>query len=78
MNLTLVVVRNCPACKRAETVLKSIIKNRNDVMLSVKDLNSASNEKVSIVPALFIEDQLYSLGDINTSKLIKELSASHK
>lgn len=73
MNITLFVTKNCPACKRAKSQVEWLFGDRNDINLSVVDLQETRPEGIVIVPALFINDKLYSYGEIDEDKLMDRL-----
>ena len=74
MNITLFVTKNCPACKRVKDQVEWLLRNRNDINLTVEDLKVSRPEGIIIVPALFIEDELYSYGEIDEEKLLEHLN----
>jgi len=73
MNITLFVTKNCPACKRVKSQVEWLLGNRNDINLTVEDLEETRPEGIIIVPALFIEDELYTYGEIDELKFWSEL-----
>ncbi len=78
MNLTLIVKDNCNACLRVERALKALAKNRKEIILSVLNIKDISNPKTHICPALFVNQELYSYGDINEDKLIAYLQKQYE
>jgi len=74
MNLTLVVTKNCTACKRVEAQLKQLISKKGNLNLIVTDINNFKKRGIVIVPALFIEDELFCYGDVNEAKLISKVA----
>jgi glutaredoxin len=74
MDLTLIVTDNCNACKRVERALKELAKKRNEVLLSIINIKDVDNPKTQIVPSLYINQMLYSYGDINEHKLVDYLN----
>jgi len=73
MNITLFVTKNCPACKRVKSQVEWLLGNRNDINLTVEDLEETRPEGIIIVPALFIEDELFTYGEIDELKFWSEL-----
>ncbi len=71
MYLSLIITNNCSACKRAEVELKNFAFNNKEVYLNILDVNDFYGQTVSIVPALFADDQLISYGVININKLCR-------
>ncbi|NNG26380.1 MAG: hypothetical protein HKM87_02540 [Ignavibacteriaceae bacterium] len=73
MNITLFVTKNCVVCKRVKSQVEWLLGNRNDINLTVEDLEECRPEGIIIVPALFIEDELYSYGEIDEKNLLDQL-----
>lgn len=78
MELTLLVNNNCGACSRAEKDLRNFVLNRTDIKLSVININSYQKKSLFIAPALLVEDELFSYGDINFDKLNNYLTINSK
>jgi hypothetical protein len=68
-NLTLVVSKNCSACKRAQQKLVKIQSQKPSLNVKVVDINSFEDPRIAITPALLINDKLFSYGDIDASRL---------
>jgi glutaredoxin len=75
MNLTLFITKKCDACDRVRALLEEILSKRNGIKLYVEDVRGADSKGIVIVPALFIEDELYAYGDIDEDKLLEHLQA---
>ena len=73
MNITLFVTKNCPACKRVKSQVEWLLGNRNDINLSIEDLQEIRPDGIMIVPALFIEDELYAYGEIDEVKFMERV-----
>ena len=73
MILTLVITKNCKSCERAEAQLKHLIKNKENINLFISDIKDYDRKGIVIVPALFIDDELLSYGDIDEKKLLKKM-----
>jgi glutaredoxin len=73
MNITLFVTKRCTACDRVRTTVERISGERKDVELHVEDIKEARPQGIVIVPALFIEDELYSYGDIDENKFLESI-----
>lgn len=69
MELKLIVAENCPACVRAETSIRKIACNYANVFMSVVDASEFTGMPISIVPALLIDDVLFSYGDVDEEKV---------
>jgi len=74
MDLTLIIKDNCNACNRVEQALKEFSKKRNEILFSVINIKDIKNSKTQIVPSLYINQKLYSYGDINEQKLADYLN----
>jgi predicted thioredoxin/glutaredoxin len=73
MNLTLFVTDNCNACERVEKHLSSMLKDREDITFYVENIKYSTNKSILIVPALYVDDELYSYGDMDEEKLLREI-----
>jgi glutaredoxin len=74
MNLKLIISNNCEACDRAKSLLASIRNERSNIQIETIHINSFQGKKISITPALFINDKLFSYGDIDETRLNKKLN----
>lgn len=70
MKLKLIVTKNCLACARAETSLRKIAGNYPGLYLNIVDANDFKEKPISIVPALLVDDELFSYGDIDEEKVL--------
>ncbi len=73
MNLTLVITNNCSSCKRVEANMKLFAAQNENINLMVVNLNDVKYKGIIIVPALLIEDELFTYGDIDEKKLLNKL-----
>ncbi len=71
MTLTLFVTENCKACERVTKQISELIRNKKGISFIVEDINSYNSKNIVIVPALFVNDELYSYGDVNKGRLLK-------
>ena len=78
MDLTLIVKNNCDACTRVERVIKNLVKRKKEILLSVINIKDVEKPITPIVPALFVNQELYSYGDINEEKLLVHLKEEYK
>ncbi|HUX60147.1 MAG TPA: thioredoxin family protein [Ignavibacteriaceae bacterium] len=69
MKLSLIITQNCSACDRAESVLRNLVFRHPEISLNIIDTNDYDEQNVSIIPALFINDELFSYGDLDESVL---------
>ncbi|MDZ7765054.1 MAG: thioredoxin family protein [Melioribacteraceae bacterium] len=75
MQLTLFVTDDCSACVRAVTKIKEVINGLDGVELNVKNIKETKPQNVFIVPALFIDDQLYLYGEVDSQKLVEKINS---
>jgi len=68
ININVYVANNCPACKRAVAILQSFSYYNSGVELIVINIEN-SKAPVTIVPAVYLNDELYCFGEIDKSKL---------
>lgn len=73
MDITLIVKDNCAACIRVERVLRKLVGSQKEIIFSVININYAANIKTQICPALFVNKELYSYGDIEPDKFAAHL-----
>ncbi len=73
MNITLFVTNNCSACKRVRSQIEWLLGNRKDINITIEDLQETRPEGIVIVPALFIDDELYSYGEIDEEKFLERV-----
>jgi len=76
MNITLFVTKNCPACKRAKSQVELLLGNRKDINITIEDLQQTRLEGIVIVPALFIDEELYSYGEIDEEKFMERIGVA--
>jgi len=76
MNITLFVTKNCPACKRVRSQIELLLGNRKDINITIEDLQQTRPEGIVIVPALFINDELYSYGEIDEVKFMERVGVT--
>lgn len=74
MNLTLVIADHCRVCNRVEKQLLKIKSQYSQINLSVINIKDLKNSKISITPALLVDDELYCYGDIDEKKLLSKLN----
>ena len=71
MTLQLIIAQNCSVCKRVIHQLKEFVDAKTHITLLITDINNLTQNKVQIVPALFINNELYSYGEFDLDKLKK-------
>ena len=80
IKLCVYVTNNCNACKRVVEMLKELSTSDPAIRLSVINVKDTS-KRVSIVPAVFLNEKLYSLGEVKRSALkikINQISESNR
>lgn len=73
MNITLFITDNCLSCQRVENQLKKLLENRNHITFLIEDIKKVNSNGIIIAPALFIDDELYSYGDLDEEKFAERL-----
>ncbi len=73
MNITLFITDHCLSCQRVKNQLKELLRHRKEINFLVEDIKQVNSNGVIIVPALFIDDELYSYGDLDEDKFIERL-----
>ena len=74
MKITLLIAENCPACERARAALSNLTFNGNELSICVTDIADSTINAMPIVPALFVNDKLFSYGDVDTEKLTEYIA----
>lgn len=70
MYLTLIVSDNCEACNRAKHVLHKIKIDYPEISTNIVNIKSYKKKGILITPALLVNEDLFSYGDINKDKLL--------
>jgi hypothetical protein len=73
MNITLFTTANCLSCQRVENQLRGLIKSRPGINFLVEDIRNVNSNGIIIAPALFIEAELFSYGDLDEEKFLERL-----
>jgi len=73
MKITLFITGNCLSCQRVENQLIELLNNRKEISLLVENIKKVNSNGIIIAPALFIDDELYSYGDLDEEKFIERL-----
>ena len=74
MKITLLISENCPACERALSALSKLTLNGRKLSFGITNIADSTVNVIPIVPALFVNDILFSYGDVNTEKLTEYIS----
>jgi len=53
-----------------------LLGNRKDINITIEDLQEIRPKGIVIVPALFIDDELYSYGEIDEEKFLERVGGS--
>lgn len=75
MKLILFVINGCQTCRRVEEKIRKIIYGNPKLNFTVKNLNEENPENIFVVPALYVDNQLYAYGDIEPEKLKEKISS---
>jgi len=78
MTLTLIISDNCAACERAKKTLRKIQLDNPRLLTEIVHINSFRDKRISITPALLVNNQLFSYGDIEEEKLSVYLNNQQK
>lgn len=73
MNITLFITDNCLSCQRVENQIKELLRNRKEINLLVEDIKKVNSNGIIIAPAVFVDDKLYSYGDLDEEKFLERL-----
>jgi predicted thioredoxin/glutaredoxin len=73
MNITLFITDNCLSCQRVENQIKKLLRNRKEINLLVEDIKKVNSNGIIIAPAVFVDDKLYSYGDLDEEKFLERL-----
>lgn len=73
MTLRLIYSDNCEACIRAKKTLNTLKHSHPNLDIETIHINSLKIVRLSITPALFIDDVLFSYGDIDKNRLLKKI-----
>ena len=71
--LVVYVADECEACKRVILLAETITSNYPNVNLDIKNIN-LTNKKLTIVPAVFVNENLFCYGEFDKSKLSEVIS----
>lgn len=74
MYLRLIVSDNCNACEKAKEQLQKITIANPKISLDVIHINVLKDRRIFITPALLVDDELFSYGDIDEGKLLSKLN----
>jgi len=74
MKLNLVIEKNCAVCARVQSALENIAYHGKEFELIIHDIETQNKFSVQIVPALFIEDRLFAIGEFDLEKLKNNIS----
>jgi predicted thioredoxin/glutaredoxin len=73
MNITLFITDNCLSCQRVENQVKKLLINRKEINLLIEDIKKVNSNGIIIAPAVFVDDKLYSYGDLDEEKFLERL-----
>ncbi|MDZ7625985.1 MAG: hypothetical protein U5J96_16255 [Ignavibacteriaceae bacterium] len=58
--------------------MRKLVGGQKDIILSVINVNDATNLKAQICPALFVNQELYTYGDIEADKFAAYLKKQYE
>ena len=73
MNITLFITDNCLSCQRVENQIRKLLRNRKEVNFLIEDIKKVNSNGIIIVPAVFVNDELYSYGDLDEENFLERL-----
>jgi len=73
MNITLFITDNCLSCQRVENQIRKLLSNRKEINLLIEDIKKVNSNGIIIAPAVFVDDKLYSYGDLDEEKFLERL-----
>ena len=73
MNITLFITDNCLSCQRVENQIKKLLRDRKEINLLIENIKKVNSNGIIIVPAVFVNDKLYSYGDLDEEKFLERL-----
>jgi predicted thioredoxin/glutaredoxin len=73
MNITLFITDNCLSCQRVEDQIKKLLRDRKEINLLIEDIKKVNSNGIIIAPAVFVDDKLYSYGDLDEEKFLERL-----
>lgn len=74
MYLKLIISYNCAACERAKKQLQKIQADNPKIKVEIIHRNLLKDRRIFITPALLLNNELFSYGDIDESKLLSRLN----
>lgn len=72
--LLIYITDNCKSCEKVVNSTKKIVNNYSNVSLQVLNIEE-SLKPISIVPAIYINNELFSYGELDENRLISIISA---
>ena len=73
MNITLFITDNCLSCQRVENQIKKLLRDKKEINLLIEDIKKVNSNGIIIAPAVFVNDKLYSYGDLDEEKFLERL-----
>jgi len=74
MTLHLFIANHCCTCLRVKDDVVRLAEKQKNVQIVISDIAKEQNPKVAIVPALFVDDELYAYGEFDLNKFQKLLN----
>ncbi|MBU1099066.1 MAG: thioredoxin family protein [Bacteroidetes bacterium] len=70
MEIKLFVARNCETCHRVEFQLINLLSEKKNIKISVANISKYTGKNMLVVPALFVNNQLFAYGEFNEERLL--------
>ncbi len=74
MTIHLFITNHCCTCNRVRDDIEKLAEHNKNVQVIISDIAKEQNPKVAIVPALFVDDELYAYGEFDLNKFQKLLN----
>jgi glutaredoxin len=68
MKINLYIANNCPSCERVEKKINSF-NSQKQISIAVTNIEDIVDFPVPIVPALYIDGNLFAYGDFDINRL---------
>lgn len=73
MKITLYSSKTCATCSAVENKINTLLNGSNDTLFTVKDIAKNNPGFPIIVPSVFINDVLFSIGDFDSQVFLNKI-----
>lgn len=74
MVIKLIISQHCNSCARAVKKLKEIAEGHPEISTEIMNIGSFADKRIFITPALIVDGELFSYGDIDEYKLLSKIN----